>query len=254
MQKKSNKITSFSSLLEMEMRMFGIIQLDSGKYSLEIGDENNEVESLDECGHIIQDRIRHLKFHLYNKLKEFNDIINNIRNTKETNFPSFDNVIFLANIRKAYDLTILFSSLSFVTNSITRLFNLDIINISNEVINKFNNCYLFIRTLHSLIMRENYRKLLIEKYLEKNKIASISGPWANLDLDMSERMWSGKEDEEYFEGRQNDRRAQGRYNPEYDVNGYYLVWPEAGTREPYTFDDIEQGDSAYKGNKYYQTG
>lgn len=241
-----------SRLLEIELKIFGINQQEDGKYLLVIADNVELVDSLSACKEIILHGTKELKSYIYDNWQSLYSIINEILTTKDINIPSFDNSIFLANVRKTYELTTLFNELSFISQIVERILYLDITNISNELIKSFNDRYIVIRSIHSLIMKENYRVALIDRISKKTTIASISGPWANLDIPMSERMWSAAEDEEYFEGRQDDRRAQSRYNPEYDVNGFYAVWPEAGTREPYTFDDIDRGDSIYKGNKYYQ--
>ena len=76
------------------------------------------------------------------------------------------------------------------------------------------------------------------------KEAQISGPWANLDLPMAERVWSWGEDEEYFDQRSKARKEQVRYNPEYDKQGYFFVWQDLN-RDPYSFDDMKT-DSPYK--------
>ena len=73
---------------------------------------------------------------------------------------------------------------------------------------------------HRLISRLSYvRKLLryaaggIDKSSQSHiKLASgVSGPWANLDLPMGERMWTWKDEDENFRGRDMDLRNQRRY-------------------------------------------
>jgi hypothetical protein len=78
------------------------------------------------------------------------------------------------------------------------------------------------------------------------KTAQISGPWANLDLPMKERVWEWDSDgeSEYFENRTKARREQTRYNPEYDKQGFFYVWQDF-TRDPYSFEDFKK-DSPYK--------
>lgn len=100
-------------------------------------------------------------------------------------------------------------------------------------------------------MREIYRLKLIDRLLNiqnptRQKEAQVSGPWANLDLPIEERMWEFEgEDEEYFETRKKIRREQTRYNPEY-VNGFYYKWDDI-TRDPFSYYDK---DSPYKTRSY----
>jgi len=91
-------------------------------------------------------------------------------------------------------------------------------------------------------MTELYRLKLIGRYLSLVKSAQTSGPWANLDLPIKERVWEWDEgEEEYFANREESRKAQTRYNPSYTKDGYYLIWPEP-RRDPYRFTDMLEED------------
>lgn len=74
--------------------------------------------------------------------------------------------------------------------------------------------------------------------------SGVSGPWANLDLPMGERMWNWWEEDENFRGRDLDLRKQRRYrkglenyNNDGSVgDGHY--WREL-RNEAYSWDDRE---------------
>ena len=101
-------------------------------------------------------------------------------------------------------------------------------------------------------MREIYRTKLLKKYAQLHKVAQISGPWANLDLPMKERVWEfDSEEEEYFDTREKQRKEQVRYNPEYlgagssaTQQGFFYIWQDRN-RDPYLFQNRES-DSPYK--------
>ncbi|NJL70399.1 MAG: hypothetical protein HC888_01715 [Candidatus Competibacteraceae bacterium] len=60
------------------------------------------------------------------------------------------------------------------------------------------------------------RKLILSIHRKQDirqhvKVASISGPWANLDLGMRERVWEWAEDDETFRAKDRSIRKQRRY-------------------------------------------
>lgn len=114
---------------------------------------------------------------------------------------------------------------------------------------------------HRMVTRFLYiRKLLVisskYKYLERDglkmKQAAISGPWANLDLPMEERVW--EYDDWYLRGRMKDKQKQRRYtkglknynNDGRVGEGHY--WREL-RNEPYSWENIKT-DSPYPRREY----
>ena len=91
-------------------------------------------------------------------------------------------------------------------------------------------------------MKEIYRSMLISRYISITKTASISGPWAQLDLPMLERVFPWSSDEGWFRERTKARQEQTRYRPEYNLFGIFYSWEEL-RRAPYRFGS--KTDSVY---------
>ena len=228
-----------TNFLSMELEMFGINQISSGQYEVEIGDEKLRCNSFKECSEKITEGLEELKDSIFDKWQDLDAVANLISNNDWKNAGGLDNLLFIHNVKSAYLLVSLFSDLDNIKKSIFSLFNIDIAEASDILISKFNKIYIQIKVIHRLIMKEMYKLDLIKKHSQINKVAqSVSGPWANLDLPMNERMWEWDDGEtEYFENRTKEKRSQSRYNPEYNKQGFYYVWPEPASRDPYLFSD-----------------
>ncbi len=231
-----------TNLLNHELVSFGIIA--SPSISIEIGDETVEPDNLDECSRLINEAISEIKEHLWFHWHDLRNLSEVICNSSGQNLGSLENLLFLNGVKKLYFLSKRFSDLNDISESVKKLFYIDIVNVPSNLIVQFNHLYLNIKLLHNLIMREIYRLFLIKKYQEIFKTAQISGPWSNLDLPMEERIWSAEEDEEYFAEREKSRKNQIRYNPEVGKMGYFYIWQDL-TRSPYDFKDMAT-DSPYK--------
>ena len=236
-----------NDILSMELDIFGISQISPDQCEVEVGDELLKCSSLKECMALISDGIEELKDSIWDKWCDLEAIANLICNNDGGNPGTLDNIIFLYNIKSAYWLVSLFTDLEDIKKSIFALFNIDIADASDILISKFNRLYIQIKVIHRLIMKEMYRIELIKKYSKLNKIAQgASGPWSNLDLPMNERVWEWDAGEtEYFQNRTNERRSQKRYNPEYNSQGFFYVWPEPASRDPYLFED-RSDESPYR--------
>lgn len=234
-----------AQLLESELCSFDIVKEDTGTYFITIGDEESHASSLDECLDLIKIGIKEIKTHLWEKWQELVDLSEVILQNDGGNKGSIDNLLFLSNIKKTYILSTMFSDLEEISSHIKKLFNIDIADIGDALITRFNHDSLYIRLLHRLIMREIYRTRLIHRYKKMTKQAQISGPWANLDLPMQERVWEwdGAE-EEYFGHRDKQKKEQVRYNPEYTKDGFFYIWQDLSL-DPYRFEDREE-NSPYK--------
>lgn len=240
--KKQSQTTN--DLLREELRVFGITDQADASFRCCVGDEYIELKSLDECAKLIQEGITELKEHLWEDWQDLANVAVVILHNDNANHGSLDNLIFLNAVKKSYHLSRVFSELSDVSNTLQQLFYVDAVAIHNNLIAKFNMIYLRIRLLHHLIMQERYRLKLIHQRQSMSKQAQVSGPWANLDLPMKERVWEWSEDEEYFDDRSRARKEQVRYNPENNKMGFYYVWQDL-TRDPYLFEDMKD-DSPYK--------
>lgn len=210
-----------------------------------VGDEDLTVYSLDECLDHVNNGIKELQGHLWEEWKDLAYVAETIVDHKSHNEGSIDNLIFLNSVKKSYVFSKVFSDLEDISTVIRPLFDLDVAQIEPELVSAFNLRYLKVKLIHKLIMNEIYRSKILKKYMQLTKTASISGPWANLDLPMQERVWDWDDEEsEYFDNRDQAIKDQVRYNPEYTMQGYYFVWQDL-SRDPYLFQDMKK-DSPYK--------
>lgn len=245
-----NQFQSDDHIIKQEVQIFDIITEPKG-YRIAIGDESLNCSSVEEIQSIIDEAIGELKDEIWKQWKILFTISEDILSNNVSNHGSIDNLFFLNSVKKIFLLSQRFSDLEEYVPIIHEILNIDIKTIGPHSVSSFNETYLKIRLLHYLIMFELYRKALVKKISILNKKAQISGPWANLDLPYAERVWPWAEDEEYFDDRQKARRQQNRYNPEFTEQGFYYVWPELSSRDPYRFEDMKT-NSPYKGRTILQ--
>ncbi len=232
-------------LLESELVSFDIFRSPSGNYRIEIGDETISAESAEECIQFIQEGLQELKSSVWQKWQDLENLADLIAQNDSGNTGSVDNLIFLHSVRRSYLLASLFSELDNIRNSIKQLFYVDVSSVNDSLISQFNQTYLMCKLIHRLIMQELYRIKLLRRYQCLHKSAGVAGPWSNLEVPIEERAWAWEDgEEEYFSGRQKQRREQVRYNPEYNSDGFYFVWQDL-SRDPYKFEDMSK-DSPYK--------
>ena len=236
---------NITDILRRELAVLEIYHLQDIQYKAQIGDECVS-GSLVHIKEQIKEACNELKKHLWHLWDDLSHLTDIISHASGHNTGGFQNSIFLHSIQHAYSLSSMFSQLQQVKQAIKRVFYCDISDIDNELVEKFNILFLRVRLIHHLILREFYRIRVINCFLRNTKTAQISGPWANLDLPMKERMWEwDDEEEEYFSGREQAIKDQVRYNPEnQDVYGFYFIWTDL-TRDPYKFEDMAE-DSPYK--------
>lgn len=249
-RKKSRQIKTASNedvlipLILNEMSLFGIV-LKNSSYEVSLGDETAKVNSLQEVHSLIKSGLKELKTYLFELWEDLNNIANILLENSGGNTTSLDNLIFLNAIKKAFYLSKKFPELKNVNSTLLRALNTDIADVHPDVIRKFNHKFIEIKVVHQVILNELYRLRLIGRISTVTKQAQISGPWANLDLPMKERVWEWSEGEdEYFDNRTKARREQTRYNPETNKQGFYFVWQDLST-SPYRFEDMDS-DSPYK--------
>lgn len=226
-----------NELLMSELNFFGISkELDF--FKIQIGESTVKARNLEETVSFLDDGIKELKsyiFHLWNELYYISEIL--LENSGGNQI-SLDNLIFLNSVKKSYFLSKKFSKLKKINNKLLDIMNSDISETHMDIICKFNQKYIEIKSTHLLILDELYRKKLINKIFLIEKQAQIEGPFSHLDLPMSERVWDAREDEENFDLRDRAKKQQSRYNPENGKSGFYFVWQDRN-RDPYSFDDTE---------------
>lgn len=232
-------------VLVNELELHNIVTLGDGKYLITIGETDLEAPSLQECKSHIRKGIKEIKEILWSLWHDLSSLSSVIASSSAGNNGSIGNILFLHNLKKTYLLSLSFTGLKDVSKSLSNVFDLDLVNVHENLISKFNLLSTKIRLIHHLVMLEIYRLQLVNKYMKLVKTAQVAGPWANVDLPMKERMWEWDEDgeEEYFGLREKARKEQVRYNPE-TVNGFYYIWQDRN-RDPYRFEDMLT-DSPYK--------
>ena len=242
---KSHNTADESDLLKCEMEKFSIVPAGGG-YLVDIGDETLDCQTLQEAKRQIFQGVEEIREHLWDSWKDLIHLAEHIGSQQGQNSGGLNNLLFISAAKKAFSLSLFFTDLDFAREKLLEILDTDIKTADNYLIKQFNLEYLKIRSMHRLIMSEIYRCLLINRYLIMTKQAQISGPWANLDLPMKERMWEwDSSEEEYFEDRKRSRREQIRYNPENATSsGFYYIWQDL-TRNPYLFTD-KADESPYK--------
>jgi len=231
-------------LVEIELTANGIVKQPCGAFLLQVA--GDEVRCpFDQCAEICRNELNGLKCELWDAWELLGHLADLIVSEPQYNDSScLDNLLFLNSVKKAHLFSVLFDELLPVSQSIQKILSCDIAHIDEQLVQQFNEIYVGIKTLHALVMKEIYRCKLLRKYSVLNKAAGISGPWANLDLPMKERVWPWEEDEQWFNERTQARQKQTRYNPEYNMYGVYFEWRDEN-RNPYRFED-RKTDSPYR--------
>jgi hypothetical protein len=226
------------------MSVHDIFPQTDGRYRVAVGDEMIFLSDLDECRHNIEDSIEELKDHLWVLWHRLQWTAERLISTRAENEEKIDNIIFTNNVKKSYLLSTLFTQLDSVTSTLNGLFEIDIAERNPELISSFNSTYLEIRITHRRVLREIYRTQMIRDFCKLTKQAQISGPWANLDLPMSERVYPFWEVEGELNEHVKSRRNQMRYRQERNPQGFHFVWQTQHRNDPYLFSK-RQTDSPY---------
>jgi len=139
----------------------------------------------------------------------------------------------------------------------------DINSFNREQIKRIPDYKIALDWLHRLISKIMYVQRLLQFAMQGEKAVSqrevkmaqtaagISGPWANLDLPVPERVWAWDEEDENFRGEDRNKRKQRRYNKglaNYNNDGRVgegHYWREL-RNEPYAWDNRES-DGIYPG-------
>jgi hypothetical protein len=143
-------------------------------------------------------------------------------------------------------------------STIKQALDTDIIRFSPEAISKIIDCKISLDWTHRVVSKILYVRRLIRfasqgrMDVNQTKIVlarGISGPWANLDLPIRERVWEWWEEDENLRNRDKDTRMQRRYRKGHENynndgrvgEGHY--WREL-RNEPYSWYS-SQNDSPY---------
>ena len=237
-----------SDLLLAELQVLGFSPLNNGGFKISVGDSSFDCFSTEECAQHIENGTEELRREAWETWNDLSSVAEVISHSSSHNSGSLNNLLFLNSVKKSFLLSRVFTGLNEITDRLRLIFDVDIASVHENLIHKFNTLYLRTRLVHYLIMSELYRLNVVHKWSRTTKQAQVSGPWANLDLPMKERVWSWDEDEEYFENREKARKEQVRYNPENNAQGFFYVWQDL-TRDPYLFTDMKR-DSPYKSRHY----
>jgi hypothetical protein len=242
---KSHKNIDDLELLRIELRAFDIFKSANG-YRLKLGDEYVTSPGLKQCLHTLDSGIQEIKECMWESWQDISALSQRMVRKTGQNSGGLNNLLFLNSAKKAFQLSTAFTDLEDIQKNLQLLLDSDILHADDHLIHHFNTESIAVQSMHRLIMSELYRKQLIRQLMRITKQAQISGPWANLDLPMKERVWEWDEGEdEYFDSRRRARREQIRYNPEDATkSGFYYVWQDL-TRDPYKFEDMRK-DSPYK--------
>jgi len=231
-------------IVRNELQAHGIHDQGQGVIHIRVGDESTEVGKWEECVGLIEGLISEIKPILHEKWRELRDIARTIKaHSGYERGGTIENVLFLRYVKQAFLLARNFTDLEDVCVALRDLLYIDISKKEPELIESFNVTYLYVRSLHRLIMDELYRLKLVKQIASMKKIASIAGPWSNLDLAWEERVYPYSDEEGDMLNRREAIRRQTRYNPEYNMWGYYFVWQDR-RRDPYRFEDMKT-DSPY---------
>lgn len=242
---KQQKSHSVTDLLKSELSSFDIIINPKGIYELKVGEEFLQVKTIEGCLDTIERALTELKQRLWEEWQDLGHLANVICQQDSVNNGDLENIYFLNSAKKSFLLATLFTDLDDISTSLQNVFDVDVSKVPSELVTKFNHFYLNVKLIHQLVMREIYRTKLLKRYGKLHRVAQISGPWANLDLPMKERVWEfDGEEEEYFDSRERQRKEQVRYNPEQLKNGFFFVWQDRN-RDPYKFENMKS-DSPYK--------
>ncbi len=242
---KSHKNIDDVELLRAELKAFEIFKHANG-YLIRLGDESVILPNLSSCINALNETTQELLEHLWSTWHDLANLGDRILDREGNNTGTISNLLFLSAVKNSYRLCDQFTDLDEHQKVIRLLLDSDILTADDHLIRHFNQEYISVRCLHRLIMDDLYRKRIIHRFMTFTKQAQISGPWANLDLPIQERVWEwdGAE-EEYFGNRTKSRQNQVRYNPEdATTSGFYYVWNDL-TRDPYLFTDMKT-DSPYK--------
>lgn len=243
---KNNKHQSFTEqdVLRAELVANKIVPSNNDGYCLTVGDDILSVKTLKECSEHVKNGTHELKKHLLELWNRLSEVVKEIIPMKGMNVSSsFENVYFLAYAKKSFFLSVGFSELKNISDLLHQMFDIDLKRIDAKLVKKFNFIALRVFLTHKLVMGELYREKLIRRAMSHIKLAQISGPWANVDIPLKERVWTWREEEENFRETQNEKRESSMYNPEYvEPFGFYYV-EKSYDREPYRYEDMMEEDN-----------
>lgn len=238
--------------LEQELSVFGIQKTPDGQFLVSFCHPPSLCPSIQQILSYAEAELSTLQKELSSRRAYLMLTVDSLLTGQSVNHGSLDNTLFLYFVKRAILTAMRFSDVE-LTTSLQRILYVDINSISLEQIQQFNKAFLSYKSGWRRIVRNRYRKMLLESYRQLYKLSStMSGPANNLDLEESERFWLWAEDEEYFESRTKARRNQPRYHPEYnqDDDGFHFKWYDQN-RDPYKWEDREE-ESPYPSRSYMQ--
>jgi len=248
-------------ILNKELKYFGIKLIGNNKCQF-----YNKEEALRTFP--VKKTIQNIEFNISNNIKLFSETWDNICNVltnKENNHQCYDQnlkKLFKFSLKELQKLLLAFEDMdnSNISKTIDNALNQDINSFSHQQIDTLSNYKISIDWIHRLIHLHKYLVSLLKlsccgkDVISKKEIKlarGVSGPWANLDLPMLERVYSFEsEDLRGLKGRSRDKKYQRRYqkgldnyNSEGVGEGHY--WREL-RNEPFLWSN-RKTDSPYPG-------
>jgi len=235
-----------------EMSYYGIFQQPDGSIVLSdnplfnIDDDKDKLQIFP----TVSDSIKFIKLRITNLIKEYMGFWDNVDKAISdiSCKRQYDNKMWLLETLKS--LCYLSSGIEKLTDTNTKIQG--VIQFVSEDKMMLDCSYLsyinqVIDAQNYFINLEVYRiklLMLIDGFKKKayNNNDTTSGPWMNLDLPMPERVWTWADDESFLIGREQTRRRQRRYHPEYQTYsphniGHYYEWWEP-RRSPYLWSQL----------------
>jgi len=239
-------------ILNKELKYFGIKLINKNK--CQFYNKNNVLRTIS-----VKKLIKNIDFNITQNIKLFSEIWDDVfelLNKKDKNEPCYDydlKKLFKFSLKELQKLLLIFEDMdnSKFSKIIKNTLNKDINNFSHCQINSLSNYKISIDWLFRLISLHKYLISLLElschgkNKLSKQKIKlarGVSGPWANLDLPMKERVYDFEV--ENISGRSRDKKYQRRYykglenyNTQGVGEGHY--WREL-RNEPFAWSDRKE--------------
>jgi len=250
-------MTDSWSMIKKELAVYGINLLD-GNLCEYFSDGNLNKLELVEMDKIIREEIKDNTTLLNDLWIDLSKVLNETGDVSDISDPR-SNRLFIFSLKDLSSWLNMFDPMEVkqykpvIENALKR----DSLSYSEDQKKKIVEYKISIDWVHRVISRLYYMRRLVKVAYKgkteanKNKIVvakGISGPWANLDLPMQERVWNWMEEDENFRNRDRNIRKQRRYRkglehynkPEVGEGHYWreirnepYKWSDKGSESPY---------------------
>lgn len=155
--------------------------------------------------------------------------------------------IFANAVRMLYRTSKRFASLNSGKQLLYSILCQDVVAIGDAFMSRVVDFSMAIDWLHHLVRNDMYRLTLLTAYAKNTSVKTADGNYGIFPLEMRERVWSYKEDEEDRDDAKNNpvydfwhrrNEVSEKYNDPYSFDEGF-VWREM-RNDPYDFDDEEE--------------